>query len=47
MEDLVERLIVFGYSEKDAETLIDMFAANGGYAAAREFVEEKERELYV
>ena len=47
MEDLVERLVIFGYSETDAQTLIDLFASNGGYKAALDFVREKERELYV
>lgn len=45
MEELVEKLVVFGYAEKDAEQIIDLFMANGGYGAARDFVLEKEREL--
>jgi len=47
MNEMVERLMLLGYPEDDAEMIIARLIDKHGYIAALEYVNEKERELYV
>lgn len=46
MNEMVERLILLGYPEEDAEMIIARLIDRHGYLAAIEYVDQKERELY-
>ena len=47
MEEYVERLMLFGYSEEDSEMIVESVYDSEGYRGVVAYLQEKERELYV
>lgn len=47
MEEYVERLMLFGYSEEDSEMIVESVYDSEGYRGVEAYLQEKERELYV
>lgn len=47
MQDLVDRLILFGFPEECAEEIIENIIDIAGERGAEEYVRDVERDLYV
>lgn len=47
MEEYVERLMLFGYSEEDSEMIVENIYESCGHSGVMAFLREKESELYV
>ena len=47
MEEYVERLMLFGYSEEESEMIVESVYDSEGYRGVEAYLQEKERELYV
>lgn len=47
MDDLIERLMLFGYSDEDAEMIAENLLNSEGYNGAWQYIRQKESELYV